>query len=358
MPYITSYKKQELLKPVDTLNDFTKILQEITDGITTVKQRETQTYFIKNTTVYSFQTLQNLNKVARILEQLKGLYNNKASHFNVFQIPKATGGFRTIKAPDDALKDHYTRIAKMLQIDLKMLTHNNAYAYVTERSTVDAIKQHQANTSQYFLKVDVEKFFDNCTPMMISTQLQKIHPLNHHTTLCDNLADFATLDNGLPQGTPLSPILTNLIMIPFDYQFSQWCKEHNLIYTRYADDLIISSKESFKFKTIIEKINKILEKENYGLTINNNKTRYGNRNGQNWNLGLMLNHNNDITLGHEFKHRMKNLLHKVATGEMEKQNSQLIGLLSYLKMVEPNYYIGLNNYCKRKYRASITQLIK
>ena len=57
--------------------------------------------------------------------------------------------------------------------------------------------------------------------------------------------ELGFLDGGLPQGTPLSPTVTNIMMIPVDFKVARELREHNhqrFVYTRYADDFQISSK--------------------------------------------------------------------------------------------------------------------
>ena len=283
---------------------------------------------------------------------------NKKEQFEVFKIPKKSGGFREIKAPNEEIKFKYKLIKELLEDTLKILPHNNAWAYMPKRSTIDAIQRHKENDSQWFLKVDIKKFFDNCSKELIETQLNKLFPLHHNPLAIKELAEFATLENELPQGTPLSPYLTNLIMVPFDYYFSNYCENNNLIYTRYADDIIISSKEEFQFQSVLSKLQEILVENKYPFLINKEKTRYGNRNGRNWNLGLMLNKDNEITLGHQFKRKLKVILHKLANEELEKDNPHLIGLFSYLKQIEPRYYENLNGYAVFKHGKVIKDLLK
>lgn len=283
--------------------------------------------------------------------------NEKHEHFTVFQIPKASGGFRTIKAPNDDLKTAYSQVAHDLSAGIKMLVHDNAYAYIPSRNVYDAVARHQKNESQWFLKLDIEKFFDNCSTQVIENMLGWVYPLCFYPELIKELAKFATWENQLPQGTPLSPILTNILMIPFDYFLSKKLEKQGFIYTRYADDILISHKDSFAFSGIIGQITHLFEALNLPFKIKEEKTRYGNRSGRNWNLGLMLNKDNNITLGHKFKKQIKIILFQTATGRLPDHDPHNIGLFSYLKQIEPRYYKMLDEYAMRKYHRSIVSIL-
>lgn len=277
--------------------------------------------------------------------------------YDVFQIPKATGGFRTIKAPHDDLKQLQSLAKIIIEKVLQVHPHNAAWAYREQRSIKGAIEVHQKNNSEYFLKLDIKNFFDNCNPEFVYRILSKIHPFCKAPELLLPIIAIATLDNGLPQGTPLSPTLTNLIMVPFDHYLSMYAQRHGMVYTRYADDLLISSANSFEFQKVVKYIEKLFDRFEYPFELKSEKTRYGTRHGRNWNLGLMLNKDNNITLGHDTKRKLKVLLHKIASGDAPQNDPSTIGLFAYLKQIEPDYYAGLNNYTQRKYNRSIRALI-
>ncbi len=367
MKHYVTYRKND--KVIKTVKDITELQNFIISTKDMPKHTQRKTMLTKNTSRYTKS--QELYKMTWYLRSLNNRYPlvldidhlfapdvPKANHFYKFKIPKKSGGFREITAPDPEIKKEFKRVKDYLEDNIKMLSHPSAYAYTRKTSTYDAIKKHQQNQSEWFLKVDLKDFFDNCNQELIIKQLSQIYPLNTHPRLIKELAEFATLDDKLPQGTPLSPLLTNLIMIPFDYHFDNYCREKGFIYTRYADDLIISHKESFEFQKITKKITHLMKKLDYPFEINEKKTRYGSRKGQNWNLGLMLNKDNQITLGHEYKNQCKVILYKLALGELPKDDPSIMGLFSYLKQIEPNYYGGLNNYAIRKHGEPIKSLLK
>ena len=118
------------------------------------------------------------------------------------------------------------------------------FAYVKGRSTIDAVKRHQRNKSRWFLKLDFHDFFGSSKPEFIIAQLETIFPFNEivarpngREALVKALS-ICYLNNGLPQGTPISPTLTNLFMIPIDHYIAKTAREMtpHLVYTRYAED--------------------------------------------------------------------------------------------------------------------------
>ena len=269
------------------------------------------------------------------------------THYYSFRIPKAKGGFRTIEAPDDTLKLTLTNIKNTLQNYLNILPHNAAFAYIPKRCAKLALEKHQHNKSKHFLHLDLKDFFTSCNAEFIHKQLKQIFPFSeiyndpNAKKGLDLLVNLALKEDHLPQGTPLSPYLTNIIMIPIDYKISQLCKQFNkqhLVYTRYADDIDISSKYNFKYSEVMEKIEEILAET--PLKINKNKVHYGTTAGRNWHLGLLINQENKISLGRNKKREIKKeLLSYCLTKETweKKDYQRLLGILAYFKNIEPEY---------------------
>ncbi|WP_319007212.1 reverse transcriptase domain-containing protein, partial [Bacillus thuringiensis] len=143
--------------------------------------------------------------------------NQSAIKYSIFNLPKMTGGFRTIKAPEEKLKSFMREIKFDLE-SIGIVPHDSAYAYIPNRDCLKAIQCHQRNKSNWFLKMDLEKFFNNCSEQVITIQLKKLYPFSLMTetdykSFISSLCGLACHENELPQGTPLSPILTNWLMI-------------------------------------------------------------------------------------------------------------------------------------------------
>lgn len=159
-------------------------------------------------------------------------------------------------------------------------------------------------------------------------------------------------------------MLTNLLMIPIDYKLSNALREKYFVYTRYADDMLISSRSSFRFKEIVELINNVLKECGTPYQIKDKKTRYASRNGSNWNLGLMLNKDNQITIGHTKKKYFRAMLTNYT---LDRKNNipwsledvqHLRGVISYYKMVEPDYVNALISKHNQKHNTDVLTQIK
>ena len=300
-----------------------------------------------------------------IMQTIKDI--QPVEHYKEFKIPKKTHGFRTINAPDDILKPKMTKVAKILSDELQILAHDSAWAYVKGRDVITAMKEHQKNNSRWFLKLDLKDFFGSCSVDFIVGQLEKIYPFAvYPSTMPEVIANFATLNGGLPQGTPLSPMLTNLIMVEIDYKINRLIydltqeaglfKQH-YVYTRYADDIIISAKNNFKYDIIIEAIDNLLE--DTPLTINREKVRYGSSSGRNWNLGIMYNKDNELTIGYREKQKLKVTIYNyIHDGLWPLEDLRwLLGKLNWLHNVQPDYFEGLMNYYKNKYNVDVIKSI-
>lgn len=303
--------------------------------------------------ITKYKTLEAMNNALNLHEKIKPFLQEDMSQFYYsFHIPKASGGLRRIDAPNPELSGLITQVKDFFEKDLHILVHNAAFAYVKQRSTRDALLEHQKNESKWFLKLDIKDFFPSCTFEFIIQQLKQIFPFNTICTheiyrpILEDMIKVSLLGNVLPQGTPLSPLLTNIIMVPIDHALTGKLFYHNrqkFVYTRYADDLLISSKIHFDPKEIEALVKSTLLDLNTPFQIKAEKTRYGSSAGRNWNLGLMLNKDNNITIGYRKKERLRATIYKFLQDLTNNSpwsildTQILLGNLSYFRQVEPNY---------------------
>lgn len=339
-------------------------LEEILDNITnpnfTFSLPNPQEPTNDTKTVYVNQVpdrlLQNVDFSGMILalEEFNSKYRNliettdKKTLYRSFKIPKRSGGLRQIDAPLDELMVALRDLKFILEKKCYATHHTAAFAYVKQRSAFTALKRHQANHSRWFLKLDFSNFFGNTSFDFLMQQLNMIFPYSEimksprgYGALTKALS-LCFLNGGLPQGTPISPTLTNMMMIPIDLAISRYAREHkpHLCYTRYADDIQISSEYSFLWRPVQTDIVNILAEFHAPFHLNQEKTRYGSSAGRNWNLGLMLNKDNQITVGHQKKKRLKVMIYSLLNDfqnnvEWSVEDLQeLQGIISYYKMIE------------------------
>lgn len=293
--------------------------------------------------------------------------------YRTFHIPKKSGGLRKIDAPEPELMDALRRLKTIFEEDFKALYHTSAFAYIKHRSTVDAVKRHQANESKWFGKYDLSNFFGSTTIDFAIKMLGMVFPFSEviKSTVGERelrkAIELAFLDGGLPQGTPISPLITNIMMIPVDYKLANGFRDFNhqrFVYTRYADDFLVSSKYTFSFREVEKFIVDTLKSFDAPFTIKSEKTRYGSSAGRNWNLGVMLTKDNEITVGHKKKRQFQAML---ASYIMDKKNGKvwdksdvqtMEGYRNYYRMIEGDTIDKMVAHIGEKFGVDVVRLIK
>ena len=359
--FITIPKSKHTYK--HTTIDFNQIVAKNILQQNKTKTFETVTFIVDENTYKTHWTeyCKNILKNFALDFDVKQMLSEDINkHYYSFKIPKATHGFRNIDAPDEALKTVQYKIVNVLKI-LCRYTHNSAHAYVTGRGTHTALQQHQTANNNWFLKIDLKNFFGSCTNEFIYQQLIKISPftLLKNDPECDiiihDMIKLCCLNNVLPQGTPVSPMLTNLLMIPIDYRLNSIAP----VYTRYADDLLFSWYTKPKIQTVLKTLHEIFK--DTPLKINYEKTRLGSKSGRNWNLGLMLNSLNQITIGHKKKQQFRAMIDQFLydpSKYTQSQKQKLAGTLSYYKHIEPEYIDYVVTKYNTKHNANLKELLK
>lgn len=317
-----------------------------------------------------------IGRLERFCETYEYLYNvDRQSMYKTFYIPKETGGFRRIDAPNAELMDALRYLKTIFEVDFKPLYHTSAFAYVPKRCTLDAVKKHQQNNSRWFLHTDFSNFFGSTTPEFLYSSLIKIFPFSHIVNyrnggeLLRRALDLCFLNGGLPQGTPISPMLTNIMMIPIDHMIAKMCRERQMqnkyfVYTRYADDIFFSCKYDFRYSEVVDALRDVCKRFDAPFTVKDKKTRYGSSSGSNWILGLMLNKENDITVGHKTKKRYRAAIHNFIRDTLNDKpwdpyDAQvLLGQMNYNLGVEPEYFEAVHRKMNDKFKVDVITMIK
>jgi hypothetical protein len=154
-------------------------------------------------------------------------------HYRSFSIAKPDGRERGLLAPSSALKmlqrrllDHY-----LSQIPV----HACATAFRSGFSTVHNARAHARQ--QLIATVDVRDFFGSTRAARVRAFFVK---QGWHDKELQTLMRLCVYQNGLPQGAPTSPCLSNLVNFPLDERLWHLAQRTGAIYTRYCDDLTFS----------------------------------------------------------------------------------------------------------------------
>lgn len=263
--------------------------------------------------------------------------NNKYTRYH---IDKKGGGKREILHPSKELK--------VLQRWLIYNIFNNfeesefSYAY----SKGDSIRKNALvhTQSKYILHSDIKNFFPSIKREMIS------HFFDNNAEIVKNLglseADIKVimdicLYNGeyLVVGSVASPKIANLIMRDFDNElFTQISHKGTFKYTRYADDITISSGEYIP-EELVNIIRETLEK--FGFCMNEHKTYFSSKKRRRQVTGVVIDNNDEIiSIGNKkYKAFQRNLYEFLIKGKGDA--SYLRGYLSYIKSINKNQYLQL-----------------
>ena len=207
-------------------------------------------------------------------------YHRKAStidHYQRFRIPKKSGGYRLISSPKPLLRKAQEWILDTILE--KIPVHDAAMAFRAKRSIVDNAELHHGN--QTIIRLDMKDFFPSIKFRRVKG-LFRCFGYNEGVAtllalLCTDSARLeAKLDDKtyhvalgeryLPQGACTSPALTNIICKRLDARMAGLCKKLDFIYSRYADDIVLSNSDPKKdVKQILKWTKEIVEDESFVL---------------------------------------------------------------------------------------------
>lgn len=199
-------------------------------------------------------------------EKLKLIYtisNHAEKHYKVFKIPKRNGGYRTIYEPDYTLKSIQRNILN--NVLNERITSLYAKAYKKGLSLVDNATPHL--NKKVILKLDIKDFFPSIDFLKV---YKKAFPRNiYPEAVASLLTNLTTYNNFLPQGTPTSSYISNLVLRSFDIKVGNFCEDRNISYTRYCDDMTFSG--DFDTNEVITFVKNALYKE--GFILNKQKIK-------------------------------------------------------------------------------------
>ncbi len=224
---------------------------------------------------------------------LYAVSNNLSRHYRKVQIPKKSGGCRTLSVPDAILKKIQRQIADVLLIHMPVSRYAKAYRFGS--SPLKNAKPHVGKA--VVLKLDILHFFD---AIRYSAVKDKIFPSEIYAeNIRILLAMLCYYKDFLPQGAPTSPAITNTLMYDFDEAVGSWCRQQGITYTRYCDDMTFSG--DFAPQDVICVVRKELKQ--MGFLLNEQKTRIQRIGRQQSVTGIVVNEKPNVSSAYRRKLR-------------------------------------------------------
>lgn len=196
---------------------------------------------------------------------LIGISNKKEDYYKTYYLPKRHGGYRIIMEPYPSLKEAQEWILYNILDPIKdKYVAKNAKAYMPGRSIKDNVRLH-CNKKLVF-NIDLKDFFGSISFKMV---LDFFISLGYARDVAVMLSNLCICNGCLPQGAPTSPMLSNMIFKPIDNIIFSYCRENEILFSRYADDMTFSG--DFNEHKLIYFLANVLHQ--YGFSINYKKTK-------------------------------------------------------------------------------------
>lgn len=293
----------------------------------------------------------------------------KEGLYKRFEIPKRHGGTREILAPEKDLKLLQHRLSDLLQNCLGEIAIANGHLEdETHHGISHGFKRHHTImtngrahvTRRYVFNVDLHDFFGSINFGRVRGFFIKNKNFQLHPSVATVIAQIACHDNKLPQGSPCSPVISNLIGHSLDIFLAQLAASTGVTYTRYADDLTFSTNKRNFPSSIAAKTAEHNWEPGLSLTrivtrslfsFNQDKTRMQYRDSRQEVTGLTV--NRKVNVPATYRYTVRAMVHNLfKTGEFEfifkKKNEkgelvvtssrgerkQLLGMLSYIDQVD------------------------
>ena len=198
--------------------------------------------------------------------------------YHSFNIPKKNGGERLINAPYDGLKQIQRKLNEALRNFIEESNRENriitniSHGFERGKSIISNARVHK--NKKYVVNMDIKDFFPSIHFGRIVGFFQNNRYFKLPYEVAVIIAQIACYKGHLPQGSPCSPVIANLICNVMDIRILKLAKKYKLDYTRYADDLSFSTNnKSFisEYDCFLCEIEDTINKS--GFILNKDKTR-------------------------------------------------------------------------------------
>jgi len=317
---------------------------------------------------YGLPLIKNARELAKLLDieykQLRFITYHRdvitIDHYTRYNIPKRRGGTRSIAAPKSTLKKAQRAILDKILSNIEISDY--AHGFLEKRSVITSAKEHPK--SPYLLiNMDIKDFFPTITFERVRGMYISLGYSGHIATLLAMICSYcermpieiqgetkfvASTRRILPQGSPASPMITNVLCRKLDKRLSGLAKKFGFTYSRYADDLSFSlpHKTNENIARFCGLVYQIVGEEDF--QINKKKNRFLRENNQQKITGIVIN-TSEIGIPRVWIKKFRAALHnaeiaKKKEGKIpEEKLYELSGMASWVKSVNSNRYKNLLN---------------
>lgn len=215
-------------------------------------------------TVRDFAAAQEAHLFLLRAEVLAGEWHPRP--VRVVEIPKPGGGLRRLGIPTVADRVIHQALAQALSPLWEPNFSASSFAYRPGRGAHDAV-HHLCRAMRdgcgWAADLDIEKFFDSVDQSLLLQRLRRHGLEKSAVALIERILRAGAEQDGvlqptplgIPQGSPLSPLLANIVLDDFD----QWCTRQAWAFARYADDVVVLAPDQAAAEAIRDRTSAFLE---------------------------------------------------------------------------------------------------
>lgn len=286
---------------------------------------------------YNVPVIYNTSHLSGLVGYRKSYLKRAVLHnsyfYREFEILKRNGKKRTISEPLPSLKEIQLWILQNILYKIEVSKY--AKAYIPKMNIKQNLIFHKGQKKVF--TIDIENFFPSIKQVKIENIFRSV---GYSKILSALMAKLCCLKESLPQGAPTSPYLSNIYLKSTDNEISKYCKEKEIRFTRYADDMTFSG--DFDEAALLSFVK--IQIENLQLTINEEKTKLMTPNTRQTVTGIIVNEKLQVSFKKRNSIRQSvyyikkyGLDSHMSKRKIKKANylSHLIGQINFILQINP-----------------------
>lgn len=283
------------------------------------------------------------------------------------EIPKPDGGVRQLGIPTVLDRLIQQAIAQVLTPMFEEVFSPHSYGFRPGRSAHQAVQKSQEYIREgydWVVDIDLEKFFDRVNHDMLMARVARVVKDKRVLKLIRAYLESGVMVNGVvmdteegtPQGGPLSPLLSNIMLNDLDREMEK--REHKFV--RYADDCNIYVKTERAGERVLKSVKQYLEKK-LKLKVNPKKSKVERATRAKF-LGFsFFKRKGEVSIRlanrtkERFREKIRTLTRRTRSGKMEdivnEINRYMRGWIAYFRLATtPSVYEELDEWIRRRLR--------